>query len=805
MNDFLSALQHDKIVIFDGAMGTLLQERGLPAGASPELWCLENQDVLRSVHVDYLRAGSMAVTTNTFGGTRYKLGDVDVTEVNRVNTQIARQAVEEAVGGKGWVAGGMGPTGHFVSPLGDVSFKDMVAAYAEQARGLAQGGADLILIETHYDLAEMKAAVMGAREVCDVPVAVSMTFESSVSLTGSSPLSFLDTAQNLGVDMVASNCSAGPAQFEELVKTMLRRLRTPLLVYPNAGLPELQDGQTVFPMGPEEFAERTARLAALGAQCVGGCCGTTPAHMNALAKAVAAFAWSRPEPLERECVAITSRSRSTCVGYGRPAVIVGERINPTGKKQLTADLQEGKLQLAMAYAEEQTAAGAGVLDVNVGAPMVKEVELLPEVVKALVSRFHAPLCLDSPDPEALKAALDVYPASPLINSISGDPGRMEELGPICARYGAPFILLPLKGRNLPVTAAERTEAIEDLLQRADAAGVPRRLAIVDVLALTVSSKPEAAQAALDTIRYCRDELNIPTVIGLSNVSFGLPARELVNSTFLAMAMAEGLSACIANPGSSRLQETMAAAEVLLARDAQAQQFIARYAEWKPGEAGPAGGQAGAAKKSVDTLKQAVITGDKQRVLELLDAALDKGAKPFALINDELIPGITKVGDMYETGEYFLPQLILSAETMQAAFDKLKPLLEEDAEGGPRKVVVMATVEGDIHDIGKNIVNLMLRNYGFEVIDLGKDVASADIVLAAKENNAAVIGLSALMTTTMVKMQETIEKAKEAGLSARVMVGGAVVTQAFADSIGADGYARDAVSAVRVAKELAGVM
>ena len=802
MPDFRRALADAHILLFDGAMGTMLQSRGMPAGANPERFGLSSPEVLESVHRDYLAAGARVLTSNTFGGTGHKLGPgLDPRELNRQAAAVARRVAGDAA----FVAGDVGPTGLFCRPLGEVSFRDLVEAFKLQIQGLAEGGADFILAETHYDLAEVRALVVACREAGDLPVGVSMTFESGAALTGASPLTFLDAVQNLGVDLVAVNCGAGPLDLAPIVRSMLPRLSTPLLVQPNAGLPELVDGRTVFRLGPEDFARETAALADLGVKALGGCCGSTPAHIAALAAALGDRGWTRPEPAEGPHLALASRSDSAVAGFGRPVLVIGERINPTGKKLLTAELQEGAFNEAQRLAREQVEAGAGVLDVNVGAPLVDEVQLLPALVEALSARAPVPLCLDSTKIEAVAAALDVYPGSPLVNSISGEPGRMEQLGPLCKRYGAPFILLPLEGRKLPVTAAERLAVIENLLRQADDLGIPRRLILVDALVLTVSSKPESAKACLEVISHCRERWGLPAVMGLSNVSFGLPARELVNATFLGMAMARGLAAVIANPSTPRIAEALAAGEVLLNRDPSAGRFIAGYSAWKSGEAAaPAARGAGGvgAPATAATLAEAVVLGLGNDILPMLEAALAEGADPFALVREQLIPGITAVGEKYERKEYFLPQLLQSAETMQTAFARLKPLLETGGEAaGP--VIVLATVEGDIHDIGKNIVALMLRNHGFTVVDLGKDVPAARIVAAAEEHGAALIGLSALMTTTMVRMAETVDLVRDKGLAAKVMVGGAVLSEAYAERIGADGYSADAVSAVRLANRLCG--
>ena len=804
MPDFRQALTKNQILLFDGAIGTMLQARGLEPGQSPERFALSHPEILLAVHREYVQAGASVLVTNTFGGTSFKLDGMDPVSFNREMASLAR----EAAGDKAFVAGSIGPTGHFAEPLGDLPFSDMVRAFKEQIKGLVAGGADLILAETQFDLAEVRAVVMAAREVCGLPVGASMTFESGVSLTGTSPLTFVDAMRNLGVDLVATNCSAGPEGLLDAVRAMLPRVSTPILVEPNAGLPVLENGRTVFKLGPEEFAEKMKAFVPLGVKFLGGCCGTTPAHIRALASAVGGLSPVPLAPPEKDCLVLTSRSVSVAISPDRTAKIIGERINPTGKKTLSEELQAGRFSEAERLAAEQVRDGARILDVNVGAPMVEERKVLPGLVKTLVERVAAPLCLDSTDASAIRSALDVYPGSALVNSISGEPGRMELLGPLCKHFGAPFILLPLQGKKLPVTAHDRLAIIESLLQEAEDLGIPKRLILVDALVLTVSSKPESAKACFEVMRHCRDVWNLPTVVGLSNISFGLPARELLNAAFLSMALAHGLSAFIADPGSTRLRETLASSEVLLNRDPHAARFVRDFANWSPGAgpdpSGPAGPSASEKKtEPVKDLRQAVILGARDGIIGMLDSALDQGQDPFEIVDKELIPAITEVGEKYERKEYFLPQLLLSAETMQRAFEHLKPLLEKKGTQKERVKIVMATVEGDIHDIGKNIVVLMLKNHGFEVIDLGKDVPAGKIVDAAAEAGATLIGLSALMTTTMVRMEDTVALVKERGLSVKVMVGGAVVTDSFAKAIGAHGHAKDAVSAVRLALEMAG--
>lgn len=801
MLDLKEALQSGKILLLDGAMGTMLQAAGLPAGASPDSFCLERPDILQNIHSAYVQAGADILTTCTFGGSAYKLSPgLDVVHFNMSMAQAARHAANTAGGGKKvFVAGNLGPTGHFVRPLGDVEPIDIINAYREQVRGLVQGGVDCIFIETQFDLAEARAAVIAARTECALPVMVSMTFEKNCSLTGSSPEIFAETMQNLGVTALGTNCSAGPEQMAPVIEELLAYSRVPVLVEPNAGLPELVDGKTVFRLAPEEFAQKTAAFAAAGVQILGGCCGTSPAHIAALRQAVEGMQHRKPAcRVGLGSIAVTSRSSIVRIGEGQSISVIGERINPTGKKQLTAELQAGEYGLALRYADEQVALGAPLLDVNVGAPLVDETVLLPQLVQHLVGRVSVPLSLDSSNMQAIEKALPYCPGSALVNSISGESGRMEFLGPLCRDYGAPFILLPLRGKKLPLMAAERIAILEQLLEQADSLHIPRRLVMVDVLALAVSSKGEAGAQCLETIRWCVRE-GLPTVIGLSNVSFGLPARDLLNASYLSMAVGAGLTACIGNPANPRLREVLDSAEVLLGRDRNAENFIGSYARWSAGEGSIVSKQEQLTQAT--SLEDAVLRGNKENVTVLVEAELAKGADPLTLVQEKLIPAITEVGARYERREYFLPQLIRAAETMQKAFKTLQPLLEKQRGPEERPVVVLATVEGDIHDIGKNIVALLLGNHGFEVIDAGKDVKAQDIIACAKQHKAAIVGLSALMTTTMVRMEDTVLLVREENLPFKVMIGGAVVTQAFADAIGADGYSADAVSAVRLAKSL----
>lgn len=796
---FSERLEKPGFLLLDGGMGTLLQRGGMPAGVAPEMYCLANPEILEGIHRQYAAAGADILTTCTFGASRYKLPpDADVFDVNRSLCQLAAKVAAESPG-KVFVAGDIGPSGLFLRPLGPLDPRDLVAAFSEQIRGLVAGGAELLLIETQFDLAEARAAVVAAREVCDLPVIVSMTFEAGTCLTGSTPDIFAQTMLNLGVDVVGTNCSTGPEQMRPVVEALLASGAQWVMAEPNAGMPVLEGGRTTFPLPPAPFAEETARFAAMGAKVLGGCCGTTPAHIAALAQALKGVPFvSRPAALP-DGVHLTTRSTHIHIGAGQPFALIGERINPTGKSQLSSELLQNDFTCALRLAEEQAEAGATVLDVNVGAPLADETALLPQLALLLSSRLDVPLCLDSPDIAALRAAIPYAPGSWLVNSINGEGDRMETLGAVCRDYGAPFILLPISGTRLPRKASARIATIENLLQRAEALHIPRRLILVDVLALSISANADAGKEALEMIRWCAAH-GLPTTIGLSNVSFGLPARELLNSTFLSLAAGAGLSSCIANPCASRIAEAVAAIRVLQGHDPDAAEFIAGYSGWTATSVHAA---AKNGKTHSASLYDTILNGDVERMEVLLQEELDAGAKPLSLINDVLIPAITEVGARFEKRQYFLPQLIRSAETMQRAFGRLEPLLRENAEKTRRPVVVMATVEGDIHDIGKNIVCLLLGNHGFEVIDAGKDLPAEKIVECAREHGASIIGLSALMTTTMVRMEDTIRLVKEQNLPIKIMVGGAAVTPAFAESIGADGYSADAVEAVRLAQSLTG--
>jgi len=794
---FLEFLK-ENIMILDGATGTELQKRGMPKGVCPEKWVIENPEVIIDIQRDYINAGSNAVYTCTFGGNRMKLEEFGLAEKTvEINAQLARLS-RKAVSDKGFVAGDIAPTGQFVRPFGDMDFENCVEVYKEQVKGLIEGGVDFFVIETMMDIQEARAALIAVKESCDLPVCVSMTFdENGQTLMGTDPLTALVTLQSLGADAVGCNCSTGPKDMLKIIKMLKPYAKVPLIAKPNAGLPKLVDGETVFDMEAEEFGTYVEEFVKSGVNLFGGCCGTSPSYIEEIRKNLKGL---EPLKIEAEKISAVTSARSTVfMGFNRPTTVVGERINPTGKKKLQAELKEGKTSEVRRFAVEQLEKGAKVLDVNVGMPGIDEKETMIKIVELLSPMVDAPLCLDSSSPEVLESALRIYPGRALINSISAEKAKVEKLLPIAAKYGAMFILLPLSDDGVPTTAEERYIVVKDVFQKASKYGYTKDDIVVDGLVMTVSSDQKAAIETLKVIDWCTNTFGCGSILGLSNVSFGLPERNWVNSAFLAMAMGRGLTMAIMNPSSDILMSIKMAGDVLTAKDKNSLRYIEYFSN-------------STKEKTVQVKKEEqstaekiygdVVSGDRENIKSHIEAGLKEGMEPSFIVDDCLIPAITHVGDLYDKKEYFLPQLIQSAEAMKEAFGYVEPMLKK--EGGKEKAkagIVVATVKGDIHDIGKNIVALMLKNYGFEVYDLGKDVSAEEIVSAAKEKNVRIIGLSALMTTTMMEMETVIKLAKKEGVTAKFMVGGAVVTESFAKEIGADGYSQDAYSAVKLANKL----
>ena len=749
----------------------------------------------------------------TFTASRIKLKEYGLEDhLEEMNRKLVALSKEAAKGTNALVAGDLTMTGEQLYPLGDLMFEDLVDVYKEQAKIIAEAGADLFVVETMMSLQECRAAVLAIREVCDLPVMVSLTYnEDGRTLYGTDPVTAVVVMQSLGADAVGMNCSTGPEAMLEPIAKMAEYATIPLLAKPNAGMPELIDGQTVFNVEPEEFAEVGKKLVEEGAAIIGGCCGTTPEHIRALKEAVKGIPVKAPLQTKRRM--LTSERKSVEITLDGRFMVIGERINPTGKKKLQAELKEGSLNLVRTMALEQEENGASILDINMGMNGIDEKEMMLRTIYEVTSTVDCPLCIDSSHVDIIEAALRIYPGRALINSISLEKEKFEKLLPIAKKYGAMFILLPLSDEGLPKDSAEKHGIIRTIMDEAVRIGMAKEDIIVDGLVATIGANPNAALECFETFSYCKNELELPTACGLSNISFGLPERTYVNTAFLTMAIANGLTMAIANPSQELLMNAAFASDMLLNKKESDIRYIERMNFLSEKYAGmervmvqktPAGTSAACGeirKESTGSgVFQAVLKGNKEHVLEEVKKMLDGGAKPDEIINEHLIAAINEVGELFDKKKYFLPQLISSANTMKLAIEYLEPMLERSNTEAMATIVV-ATVEGDIHDIGKNLVVLMLKNYGYHVIDLGKDVPADVIVDTAMNEGAKVIGLSALMTTTMMRMKDVVELAKEKGCTAKIVIGGAAITESFSDEIGADGYSKDAAECVKLVERL----
>lgn len=800
-------------VLLDGATGTNLQKAGMPVGVCPEQWILENSEVLIDLQKRYVEAGTDILFAPTFTASRIKLKEYGLEDhLEEMNRKLVALSKEAAKGTNALVAGDLTMTGEQLYPLGDLMFEDLVDVYKEQAKIIADAGADLFVVETMMSLQECRAAVLAIREVCDLPVMVSLTYnEDGRTLYGTDPVTAVVVMQSLGADAVGMNCSTGPEAMLEPIAKMAEYAAIPLLAKPNAGMPELIDGQTVFNVEPEEFAEVGKKLVEEGAAIIGGCCGTTPEHIRALKEAVKGIPVKAPLQTKRRM--LTSERKSVEITLDGRFMVIGERINPTGKKKLQAELKEGSLNLVRTMALEQEENGASILDINMGMNGIDEKEMMLRTIYEVTSTVDCPLCIDSSHVDIIEAALRIYPGRALINSISLEKEKFEKLLPIAKKYGAMFILLPLSDEGLPKDSAEKHGIIRTIMDEAVRIGMAKEDIIVDGLVATIGANPNAALECFETFSYCKNELELPTACGLSNISFGLPERTYVNTAFLIMAIANGLTMAIANPSQELLMNAAFASDMLLNKKESDIRYIERMNFLSEKYAGmervmvqktPAGTSAAGGeirKESTGSgVFQAVLKGNKEHVLEEVKKMLDGGAKPDEIINEHLIAAINEVGELFDKKKYFLPQLISSANTMKLAIEYLEPMLERSNTEAMATIVV-ATVEGDIHDIGKNLVVLMLKNYGYHVIDLGKDVPADVIVDTAMNEGAKVIGLSALMTTTMMRMKDVVELAKEKGCTAKIVIGGAAITESFSDEIGADGYSKDAAECVKLVERL----
>lgn len=824
--EFRERITKSKLIL-DGATGSNLQKRGLPAGVCPEEWILENPDIMCGLQREYIQNGTDILYAPTFSGNRIKLEEYGLAdkigEMNRGLVAISKRAIEEeGAQGRVLVAGDLTMTGKQVEPMGPLSFEELVGVYREQIAYLEEGGADLLVVETMMSLQECRGAVIAAKECTSLPIMVTLSFnEDGRTLFGTDPGTAALVLTTLGVDALGVNCSVGPDKMADVIRKMKVYADVPIVCKPNAGLPQMVEGETVYDMGPEEFAENMLLLAREGVDILGGCCGTTPEHIGKMVQALKredlmeeiSFIRRSGKVIRR---ALSSERFTRDIALEGGFQVIGERINPTGKKALQAELREGKLDLVTEMAESQEEAGAAILDVNMGMNGIDEKEMMLKVVKELTIVTDLPLSIDSSHVDVVEAALRIYPGRALINSISLEPEKFEKLIPVAKKYGAMFILLPLSEEGLPRDLEEKKRIIHTIYDAAMAQGLEKDDIIVDGLVATVGANKKAALETFETISYCKNELGLATACGLSNISFGLPERIFVNSAFLAMAIQAGLTMAIANPSQDLLMHALYAADLLMNKPEGDIRYIDRVSEHKvtivSGEVSADAIQAvesGAGKPNVsekgkgDELFQAVVKGRKEKVLELVKKGIAEGRDAQEMIDNSLIPAINHVGELFDKQIYYLPQLISSAEAMEGGIGELEPILAANRTGKSKGTVVIATVEHDIHDIGKNLVALMLRNYGYRVVDLGKDVPAEVIIDAAIKEEADIIGLSALMTTTMMEMKKVVEMAKEKGVTSQIIIGGAVITQGFADEIGADGYSKDAQEAVELVGRLLG--
>ena len=785
-----------ELLYFDGGMGTLLQERGLQPGELPETWNLLHAEEIREIHRKYIEAGSDIVLTNTFGANALKFHDDAYSLEEIVNAAVGhvKAAAEQAGNGRRiYTALDIGPTGKLLKPMGDLDFETAYEAYKEVMIYGEKAGADLIHIETMSDTYELKAAVLAAKENTSLPVFATTIFdERGKLLTGADVPSVVALLEGLRVDAFGINCGMGPEQMIPILEQITKYSSLPVIVKPNAGLPKQKNGQTYYDVSPEEFAEVMKKIVKMGAVVIGGCCGTTPDHIKAMADACRMIPI---KPVEKKnFTMVSSYGQSVFLGTG--SKIIGERINPTGKKRFKQALKEHDLDYILREGITQQDNGAHILDVNVGLPDIDEPALMKEVVQELQSVTSLPLQIDTVDVEAMEGALRIYNGKAMVNSVSGKQESMDKVFPLIQKYGGVVIGLALDENGIPADAEGRVQVAKKIIAEAAKYGIEKKDIVIDALAMTISSEPEGAKITLETLRRLRDEVGVCTVLGVSNISFGLPSRPIVNSIFYTMAMQNGLSVGIINPGSEDMMKAWYAFHALMALDSNCEKYIARYAQ----QPGTTPVQAAGGKHTM-TLQSAIERGLKEEASSIT-AELAEQKDALDIINEELIPALNNVGEGFEKGTVFLPQLLMSAESAKSAFAVLKERMDQSGEVQEKKgKVILATVKGDIHDIGKNIVKVLLENYSFDVIDLGKDVPPEKVVETVLEQDVHLVGLSALMTTTVVSMEETIRQLREKAPDCLVMVGGAVLNQEYADMIGADFYGKDAMQSVYYAERL----
>ncbi|MBQ7925117.1 MAG: homocysteine S-methyltransferase family protein [Lachnospiraceae bacterium] len=812
------ALLNNKILYLDGATGSNLVKKGMPAGCCPEKWILEHPKVLIELQTEYVKAGTDILYAPTFTANRIKLAEYglehQLDSIVQQLVDLSKEAAQTAVNRKVYVAGNITMTGRQLQPMGDMELETLIDIYKEEIVALVNAGVDLLVVETMMSLAEARAALIAAKEVCDLPVMVTMTFEKDGrTLYGSDAATCAIVLESLGAAAIGVNCSTGPKNMRSIISSMAEVTNIPLIAKPNAGMPALdKEGNTVYDMEEQLFATEMAFLVEAGATILGGCCGTAPSYIRKIADR---FGKEAVLTVPRKQVGmryLTSERQILSFGLNDPFIVIGERINPTGKKKFQETLRNGDLSMALAFAEEQEACGAKVLDVNVGMSGIDEKATMLQVLQELTGVTNLPLSLDSSSVEVLEAALRNYPGRALINSVSLESEKFHKLLPLVKKYGAMFILLPLSDKGLPENLEEKKQIISTIYERALELGLTREDIVVDGLVTTVGANKAAALETLETIRYCKAQ-GFATACGLSNISFGMPERSYVNTAFVALAIQAGLTMAILNPSQELLMGCALASDLLLNKQDSDFIYIEKIPKVK--ELGlqkeikasaastelPKSNLAEADCTQTHPLYQSVLKGNRSMIEKRTHEALEAGEAPQHILNEYLLPAIQQVGELFDKGKYFLPQLIASAEAMKLAIEVLEPLLLQEEQQENMPTVIIATVEGDIHDIGKNLVALMLKNYGFRVIDLGKDVPLEQILQAARDYEAQIIALSALMTTTMTRMKEVVEQVHAQDMNLKVLIGGAVITPEYAQEIGADGYATDAADAVKVAQKL----
>ena len=794
--DFLK----DNIVRLDGGMGTLLQAQGLMPGEHPERWNITHPEIITRIHRAYYEAGSNVICTNTFGANCLKFSEDELETIIRSAVDNAK-AARDASGGDQpkYIALDIGPTGKLLKPLGDLDFEDAVEVFAKTVRIGAACGVDLILIETMNDSYETKAALLAVKENCDLPVLVSNAYgEDGKLMTGATPAAMVAMLEGMGADAIGANCSLGPDQLRGVAKELLSFASVPVILKPNAGLPKVVDGKTVYDVDAKSFAESVTDLLKAGVRIVGGCCGTTPDYIRALTEKTAALT---PIPVtDKNITAVSSYTHA--VMFGDSPILIGERINPTGKKRFKQALLDKDMDFILREGARQEEAGVHILDVNVGLPEIDEAEMLKSAVGELQSVTALPLQIDTADPRAMEIALRRYNGKAMINSVSGKQESMDAIFPLVKKYGGVVVALTLDETGIPDTADGRVAIAEKILAAAAEHGIAKKDIIFDTLAMTVSADNRAALATLGALSRIRHTLGCHTSLGVSNVSFGLPGRDAVNGTFFALALAGGLSAAIMNPYSPDMMKTYYAYRALAGLDENCAEYISHADAFATAAAPAISVSLSDTPAGKTELQHAVIKGFKDRAAEITKVLLSN-RPPLDIINEEIIPALNTVGEGFEKKTVYLPQLLMSAEAAKSAAEVIKCHMAGSGRDAHRGTVVIATVHGDIHDIGKNIVKLLLENYGFDVIDLGKDVPPSAVVDAVVAHRAPLAGLSALMTTTVPAMEETIRRLREEAPCCKVIVGGAVLTEDYARQVGADKYAKDAMEAVRYAEEIIG--